>query len=100
MVKYSPSITVEEEAVLWDRGALGHNSPLALIRAVFYLNGKNFCLRGGKEHCELKLSQFQRQKDHYKYIENGSKNFRGGTSDLRRENKVASQYPCPSDGWR
>ena len=33
---------------------------------------------GGQEHRNLKLSQFVREKDHWKYIETGSKNFRGG----------------------
>jgi len=34
----------------------------------------------------------QRGDDHWKYVENGSKNFRGGIADLRRENKVVYQY--------
>ena len=42
---------------------------------------------GGQEHRNLKLSQFVREKDHWKYIETGLKNFRGGVADLRRENK-------------
>ena len=32
----------------------------------------------GQEHRNLKLLQFVREKDHWKYIETGSKNFRGG----------------------
>ena len=44
--------------------------------------GKIFCLRGGKEHRDLKFSQLQRQNDHWKYTEHGSKNFRGGLADL------------------
>ena len=61
---------------------------------------KNFCLRGGQEHRNLKLSQFVREKDHWKHIETGSKNFRGGVADLRRENKVFCQYPCSQLGNR
>ena len=36
------------------------DSPKALFRAVFFLNGQNFCLRGGDEHRRLKLSQIKR----------------------------------------
>ena len=47
-------------------------SPKALLRAVFFYNGKNFCLRGGTEHRGLNLSQFTRCSDpdnHYIYTE-------------------------------
>ena len=39
---------------LWQAGVLGSESPLSLLRAVFYLNGINFVLRGGEEHRKLK----------------------------------------------
>ena len=86
------SIRSEEEAILWEQQILGFHSPKALVKAVFFLNGKIFCLRGGKEHRELKLSQFQREHDHWKYTEYGSKNFRGGLADLRQENEVIRQF--------
>lgn len=99
-VKHTPAISDEEEADLWRKKILGDHSPLALVRAVFYQNGKNFCLRGGQEHRQLKFSQLTREKTHWKYVENGSKNFRGGVSDLRRENKVVQQFPCASAGTK
>jgi len=46
----------------------------------------------------LKRSQFTRNKDHWNYVEKGLKAFRGGAADLRRENKVVRQYPCPAVG--
>ena len=98
VVKHAPLITKEEESLLWKRGILGDHTPLALVRTVFFMNGKNLCLRGGKEHRDLKLSQFVKCSDHYKYVENGSKTFRGGVSDLRRENKIVRQYRCPHAG--
>ena len=91
-VKHTEVISNEEEALIWSKGIIGSHSPRALLRAVFYLNGKNFCLRGGQEHRNLKLSQFHRGPDHWKYIENGSKCYRGGVADLRRENKVVHQF--------
>ncbi len=64
------------------------NNPRGLLRAVFYYNGKNFCLRGGEEHRGLKLSQLKRTKTGYTYTENASKNRAGGIAQLRLENKV------------
>ena len=98
-VKHAEIITAEEEEMLWSTGVLGVSSPKALLRAIF-LNGKNFCLRGGQEHRELKISQFVRGVDHWKYVENGSKNHKGGLKNLRHENKVVRQYACPELGER
>ena len=36
---------------------MGNTVPLALIRDVFYYNGKKFLLAGGEEQCGLKISQ-------------------------------------------
>jgi len=46
-IKHIPLITKEEEATLWEKGILGDASSQALLRSVFFLNGKNICLRGG-----------------------------------------------------
>ena len=55
--------------------------------AVFYCNGKSFCLRGGKEHRNLKISQLSRRSNPncYIYRENGSKNYSGGFMKLHVE---------------
>ena len=46
------------------------------VTAVFYYNGKNFCIRGGDEHRNLRVSQLQRfsNPDRYVYNEYVSKN--------------------------
>ena len=97
-------ITKEEENELWESGILGlATSPKALLRAVFFYNGKNFCLRGGTEHRDLKLSQFTRCSDpdnHYIYTENSSKNRQGGFAQLRIENKVVPIFANSSIGDR
>ena len=49
--------TIDDENKLWSLEVLGTNSPISLLRAVFYYNGKNFCLWGGEEYRNLKLSQ-------------------------------------------
>ena len=48
---------------------------------------------------DLKVSQLQRENDHWKYTKHGSRNFCGGLADLRRqENKVVQQFVCPTAG--
>ena len=78
-VKHASIISSKEENALWDAGILGCDNPKSLLRAVFYLKWKNFCLRGGSEHRRLKLSQFQCHltPHHYLYTENGLKNHSG-----------------------
>ena len=88
-VKHASIVSREEEDALWAADVLGTNNPIALLRAVFFLNGKNFCLRGGSEHRNLKLSQLQRlsNPDRYLYTENGSKNHSGRLCERNVENK-------------
>ena len=88
-VKHASLIDKDEENLLWEKGVLGDDTPEKLLRAVFYYNGKIICLRGGKEHRGLKISQFVRSSgpDMYTYTENGSKNRSGGLYECRVENK-------------
>ena len=78
-----------EEEKLWDSGVLGSNNPNSLLRDVFYLNGRNFCLRGGEEQRNLRISQFKRLQnpDRYVYTENASKNRTGGLKQISVKNK-------------
>ena len=48
---------------LWASGALDIDNPKGLLRAVFFLNGISFCLRGGEEHRNQKLSQLKREEN-------------------------------------
>ena len=59
-VKHAELITKDEENKLWSFGEMGSCTPTALQNAVFFCNGKNFCLRGGEVHRNRKLSQFER----------------------------------------
>lgn len=63
----------------------------------FFLNGKNFCLRGGEEHCQLKLSQLKKFTDplRYVYTENSSKNRSGGLAQMCVKNKVVPIIAVP-----
>ena len=101
-VQHCEVLTPSDEQQMWQTGVIGIHSPLAFLRAVFIFNSKNFCLRGGKEQKELKLSQIQRGFDeelgkaYYTYVENGSKNRRG--CDLHVNNKTVRQYEQPELG--
>ena len=101
-VKHAEPFSNEEEDQLWSTGVLGMDSPKALLNAVFYLNGKNFCLRGGEEHRRLALSQIIRKynPDHYIYTEAGSKNRQGTYQQKYIPNKQVPIYACPAAGNR
>ena len=48
--KSAEIFTKEDENLLWEAKVLGMESSKSLLCAVFFLNGKNLCLRGGEEH--------------------------------------------------
>ena len=90
--KRAALITPDIESKLWESGVIGCYSPQALLHAVFFYNGKNFCLRGISEHQNLRFSQIVRistSPSRYTYMEFGSKNHSGGVGD-RSEGKVVS----------
>ena len=58
-LKATAVLSTDDEQKLWDANVLNLETPLGLLRAVFFYKGKNFCLRGGAEQRNLKLSQFQ-----------------------------------------
>ena len=97
--KQTPVLSPDDEAKLWET-IIDINSPKGLLRAVFFCNGKNFCLRGGQEQRDLKLSQLTRETKLvdgkalgcYVYCENGSKNRPGNFASLNLENKVVHQF--------
>ena len=89
--KRAAIITTDVESKLWEAGVIGCHSPQALLHAVFFYNGKNFCLRGVNEHQNLRFSQIYRSTSptKYTYVEFGSKNRNGGVADCS-EGKVVS----------
>ena len=73
-MQHSEAFTVDKEEQIWQKGALGVETARSLLNAVFYLNGRNLCLRGRMEHRNLKLSQLQfasnETGDYVVYIKN------------------------------
>lgn len=85
-VKHTATISVDEEAQIWSQGVMEVHTPKALINAAFFfLNGKTLCLRRGREHKALKLSQFTSGSneggEYIVYTENSSKNKSGTYKD-------------------
>ena len=74
--------------------------PSGIAQCCFFYNGKKFCLRGGAEHRNLKLSQIRKEVtvadtkmvNSYVYQEFWSKNNQGGFSSLNLWNKVVKQH--------
>ena len=62
-VKHATVFSPAEENALWDLKVISDHAPVALQRAVFFYVGKAFCLRGGQEQRDLKISQFVRSTD-------------------------------------
>ena len=48
--------SANEEDKLWESGVINVDTPLGLLRRVFFYNGKHFCLRSGQEQRNLRLS--------------------------------------------
>lgn len=70
--KYVPlvaDITPAQENHLWELGVLGTNSPLKLLRAVYFKVGSVFRINGALKHRSLKPSLFKRDinPDRYTY---------------------------------
>ena len=45
--KHTEGISLDEELKIWESGVNGVDTSTALLRAVFFVCGKSFCLRGG-----------------------------------------------------
>lgn len=98
LVKHHTAFTPEEDK-LWEAGIFGTTHPQALQNAFFYV-GKYLCLRGGEEHRNLTRSQFIDIPDGFKYVEHGSKTFRGGFNQVNLPSKNVTIYRDENAGPR
>ena len=101
-VKHAAIFTPEEEEQLWSTGTIGTHCPKALVRAVYFVLGKNLCLRGGKEQRDLNPSMLRREHnpDRYVYVENGSKNHPGKFGRNEPDNKIVTIFSNEKAGQR
>jgi hypothetical protein len=104
-VNTTKPLSRHDEDQLWETGVLNPSTPEGLLNCVFFYNGKNFCLRGGQEHRDMKFSQLKREvvtvdnspKVCYVYTEYGSKNRSGGLKQVNMGNKVVRRFESPGD---
>jgi len=85
-----------EENVLWEKGELGSSTPTKLIQTLFYLNGLHFGIRGGAEHHNLCIDQFQIEIfngiECLVYKEKSSKTYKGGMEQRKLSPKVKRYF--------
>ena len=102
--KATPVLSQDEESILRKEGVLSLDNPVGLLNVVFFYNGKNFCLRGGAEHRNLKISQLRRETtiigdkevSCYVYSKFSSRTNQGGLASLNQKNKIVQQYESDS----
>ena len=86
-VNQSEVISQSEEEHLWMNGLLGDRNPTQLTHTLFYMNGVNFAIRGGKEHADLSISQFRVEHCEGRkvliYNEGVTKTYQGGLNQRR-----------------
>ena len=100
--QHTENISPDEENKLSTSGVLNVTTPKGSLRAVFYVCGKCFCLRGGEEHRNLSVHQLKRlaDPDCYRYTENTSKNRPGGIEELKSDHKSVMIMANPDVGER
>ena len=64
-LKTTAVLSSDDAKKLWDSNVLNLETPIGLLHAVFFCNGKNFDLRGGSEQRNLTVSD----RSYYNSIE-------------------------------
>ena len=97
-VKEAQAFSEDEENKLWNLGLLGDSSPRVLLDTMVFLIGKNFSLRSGKEHRNLKFSQLtlepanEKEPEKLIYVSFGEKNNLGGLKHRSFKQKRIKHY--------
>ena len=95
--KQSDTIQQSQEDVLWEKKILDPDTPKGLQRALFYMIGVHFALRGGKAHRDLTTANFtviEEQSGHsyLQYVEKVGKTRQGGIKDMKYKHHNARAY--------
>ena len=107
--KQAKLVSFDEEETLWAKGVIGDSTPDSLLSAVFFYS-VYFCLRGGVEHRQLKLSQIEIKEvinpieglsmiKCIVYTEHGSKNRKGVVHQVHLDNTIVTHYICWFISW-
>lgn len=97
ITKQAEPISKEDEEKLWEAGILSGDDPQGLLRAVFWLIGINFGIRGGEEQRNLTSENFIFKTDENKkrvlvYQETVSKTYKGGLKSKKSAPRQALVY--------
>ena len=97
VIKQAQPVTPEQEVILWEKRLLGDDNPQNLQRALFFLLGINFALRGGKSHRDLTIRNFTVTTDetgrrYLAYTEAVGKTRQGGIKDKKVKTHSARAY--------
>ena len=102
-VNKAEPISLEEEELLWESGALGDTEAMTLLSTVFYLIGVHFALRSGTEHRRLRFKNSQIELIAAKpeknepckliYHEDVSKTNQGGLKSRKFPPKTVTYWP-------
>ena len=101
-VRHAEPFTKAEEQMLWEKGILDTSTLKSLLNAVFYMNGKNVCLRGDEEHRRLSISQVVREynPDRYIYVYRSRMKDKKGTFTERHFPTKLFQFMHPREQER
>lgn len=96
-IKQAESVTPEQEEELWKQKVLDVETPNGLLRALFYIIGINFAIRGGQTHRQLSVDNFKIEQDrtgqaYLLYTEKVGKTRQGGLKDLKVQPHSARAY--------
>ena len=103
-VKEAQTFTIEQEERLWNLNLLGNKSAKVLLDTIVFLISKNFALRSGQEHRNLKFSQLtleppsEKEPEKLVYKSFGEKNNLGGLKHRTLRRKQVEHYAnetCP-----
>jgi hypothetical protein len=97
-VKQAEAFSEDQEETLWRMNLLGDHSPQVLLNTMVFLIGKNFSLRSGKEHRNLRFNQFNlvpesaEEPEKLVYSSFGEKNNLGGLKHRSFKGKRVEHY--------
>lgn len=100
--KAAAEISYNQEETLWNKNVLGKDDPKSLQRAVFFVIGVQFGIRGGREHRNLTIDNFRFLTDgdgheYLEYQECITKTNQGGIKHRKVERHSARAYAQPGN---
>ena len=99
--KSAEIISLRQENLLFESGALGEETPVQLVRTVIYMLGLHLALRGGIEHnklrrpgfeCQISVEMDDKNRERLVYREDPLQKTNQGGLMSKRNNKIVYVY--------